>query len=472
MKQKKRLNITRFDNEKDKLKICFDNFYNYLPTDSLKNSVGVKIATFPYDSEGNSVYSLTLPEGVTKFEGITMFKQHFSNNGTDQYRLLVYGNDKKIYINQMMKHSSKLHWLYEMEFENKPISLAYKKQDDDAIIITDGKQMKIWATNYSPYSVDDTPIITDMCMHEGILFCCLKEPAFKVWYATDLNPEKVGSVNSFSDYIPLNDALGNANRVLTFDESVYVIRDYGISKISYIQKKFSVSEVYSSNTQIFANTACVCGNVMLFMTKDGLYTFNGAKVVKNEINFATMLTNNNYISAASLGSKYYLACKLNFDDNEKILCEENEHINNALIVLDVDDYSYEIVRGLDIKQLVPIKTEMFEKMLVLFNFTNADKIGEIVENSVCFDDNLPKFWLSKQIFANFETKIFTKLVIQADKNVKAKLIYDDKEIVFTTYKDGVNEFIFKIFGKQLKLEISSMETSANVTNVYLDYYDC
>lgn len=472
MKQKKRLEISRFDNENKTESICFDKFYNYLPTDELKNSVGVQVANFPFSYDDSTTYNLTVPEGVTKFEGLALFRQHFPNNEKDIYRLLVYGDDKKIYINQMLMHSKNLHWLYEMEFENKPITLSYKKQDDDAIIITDGNQMKIWVTNYSPYTVYNAPIITDMCMHEGVLYCCLKEPAFKVWYATDLNPEKVGDINSYSGYILLNDSLGNANRVITFDENVYVIRDYGISKISYVQKTFTVSEVYSSNTKIFANTACVCGNVLLFMTKEGLYTFNGAKVSKNEINFAKLLENNEQLSASSLASKYYLACKLNFDDNKQVLCEQNEYVNNALVVLDVDDYSYEIVRGVDIKQLLPVKTDKFEKMLILFNGENEDKIGEIVENPVCFDENLPKFWLSKQIFASFETKIFTKLVVNAEKEVKVKLVYDDKEITFTTYQSGINEFIFKIFGKQLKLEISSCETTANVKKVYLDYYDC
>ena len=207
------------------------------------------------------------------------------------------------------------------------------------------------------------------------------------------------------------------------------------------------------------------------MTKEGLYSFNGARVTKNEINFSSLLNNNKNLIASSLASKYYLACDLNFEDNNQILCEESEYKNNALVILDVDDYSYEIIRGVDIKQLLPVKTESFEKMLVLFNSQNSDKIGEIVENSVCFDKNLPKFWLSKKIFASFETKIFTRLVVDADKDVKFKLIYDDKEIVFTTYQSGINEFIFKIFGKQLELEISSNEERANVQKVYLDYYD-
>ena len=61
--------------------------------------------------------------------------------------MLVYGDDRKVYLNQVLRYSNTLHWLYDLEFENEPITLAYKKQDNDAIIISDGKQMKIWETN-------------------------------------------------------------------------------------------------------------------------------------------------------------------------------------------------------------------------------------------------------------------------------------------------------------------------------------
>lgn len=471
MKQKKRLEITRFNNTTDINEIKLDKFYNFLPSNELKNSVGIDVASFPYNYTSNTKYNLSLPEGATSFEGISLFRQHFPGSN-EVYRLLVYTDNKKIYLNQMMNNSNKLHWLYEMEFDNTPITLAYKKQDSDAIIISDGKTMKIWETNYSPYTVHNTPIITDMCMNEGVLYCCLKEPAFKVWYATDLNPEKVGDVGRYSGYIELTDGLGDAKRVFTFDENVYVIRDYGISKISRIQKSFTVSEVYSTNTKILDKTACVCGNLLLFMTTDGLYSFNGNRVVKNQIDFVKLLENNSGVNAQSLGDKYYLACKLNYNDNKQICCETSNYVNNSLVVVNINDYTYEIVRGVDIKRLQPIKTDACEKMVVLFNYNNSNKIGEVVENSKNFNDNLPNFWLSKQIFASFETKRFTKLIVNADIGVKFKLIYDNNEITFTTYKSGVNEFAFKIFGKELKLEISSQKSNVEVKKVYLDYYDC
>ena len=43
------------------------------------------------------------------------------------------------------------------------------KDDLDAIILADNQQMKIWPTNYSPYTLTGTPIVTSMCIYENIL---------------------------------------------------------------------------------------------------------------------------------------------------------------------------------------------------------------------------------------------------------------------------------------------------------------
>jgi len=188
------------------------------------------------------------------------------------------------------------------------------------------------------------------------------------------------------------------------------------------------------------------------------------------MNFKKLNCNN--AVAASLGDKYYLALRIDFNDSNKILCEEENFINNALIVIDVVDNSHQIIRGVDIKNLLPIKTEVFEKMLVIFNSGYQNKVGEIINTSIYMENALPKFWHSGELVEGLKTKLFTKLSVDADKDVKFKLKYDKKEMVFTTYTKGLNEFMFKINCKQIKLEISSINETAEVNNVYLDYYDC
>lgn len=474
MKNKKVVEIKNFDNfDKDANSVNTQIFYNYKPAKELKNSLGVVNAKFPLNVTNTSEAELNISvKGINKVEGIAYFKQYFADSAYTSHRLIVYGDDKKVYINQLVEDTYDLFWLHELTFNSAPITLSFKKDDLDAIILASNDQMKIWRTGYSPYTIHNAPIITSMCMNEGVLFCTIKEPAFKVWYATDLDAENVGNISSTSGYISLEDDLGYARKIVTFDESVYVFRDYGISKINYVKKDIVVSQIYATNTKIYTNTVAICGNNILFMTKEGLYSFNGVKVSKVNLNVLDNIKIDNINAvASSLGEKYFLALKMDFNDGKQILCEQQDFINNALIVVDTHNFSFEIVRGVDIKSLLPLRTEMFEKMLVIFNSGNVNKIGEVKEISKYFEDNLPKYWLSDSVVDNTNTKLFTKLSVYADSNVKFKLLYDDKEISFTTYKSGVNEFMFKICCKDIKLEISSVNESAIVKKVSLDYYE-
>ena len=208
------------------------------------------------------------------------------------------------------------------------------------------------------------------------------------------------------------------------------------------------------------------------MTKEGLMSFNGVKVTKSKVEFLTDFQfENDGAVASSLGDKYYLALNVDFKDENQILCENDDFVNNCLLVVDANNFTYEIIRGVDVKAMLPVKTEMFEKMLLVFNSGHTDTIGEIVDVPKCFDDVLPKYWCSCDLVDNFKTKLFTKLSVCADSGVTFKLKYDGKQMSFTTYKSGINEFVFKICSKDMKLEISASTESASVERVVLDYYE-
>lgn len=473
MKEKKRIEIDTFNNFNSSNNIYTEKFYNFFPSNKLSSSQGVAVAKFPKMYTDMTEEELDIEDlDINSVCGVSYFKMYFPDSQNTQHRILIYGDDNKVYINQLFSGSSMLLWLFNLQFNSPPVSLSYKTDDTDSIILTSSDKMVVWHTNYSPYEIENVPIITSMCMNDEVLFCTIKDPAFKIWYATNLDAENVGQVSAESGYISLEDDLGYSRKILTFNEDIYVFRDYGISKINYIKNDISVSQIYLSNTKIYADTVSICGNVIMFMTKDGIYSFNGVKVTKTDVNIKTLLpSTNEHTTASSLGQKYYLALRLNFNDNKQILCETGDYINNALVIIDIIDYSYEIIRGVDIKSLLPVKTELFEKMLVTFNTINNSQLGQIVETSSCFDTSLPKYWQSSNLTNNFNTKLFTKLSIQASENVTFNLIYDDKNISFSTYKDGLNEFCFKILCKQVKLEISSNETNASVDKVVLDYYE-
>lgn len=473
MRTKKRIEIERFNNFVKDSNLMAEKFYNYYPTKVLSNSLGVKEASFPNSLTDSTEYNIDFSTAeLNKVKGVQYFKQYFRGSGTTRHRILIYADTKREYINQLFDDDPTLYWLYSMEFNSPPITLAYKTNDSDAIILSSKDKMLVWKTSYSPYEVTNAPIITSMCMNDGVLFCTIQEPAFKIWYATNLDAENVGSVNANSNYLSLEDDLGYARKIVTFNEEVYVFRDYGISKINYVKNTISVSQIYQSNTKLFTDTVSVGANVIMFMTVDGIYQFNGVKVTRSGIDVGEMLSiANDSACASTLGDKYYLALRLNFKDDKKVLCETGDYTNNALIVVDLIDYSYQIVRGVDIGSLLPVKTPAFEKMLVTFNSVHDDSLGEICESSSCYDQPLPKFWATNDVFALPQTRMITKLCVVADKGVKFNLKHDDKTTSFTTYTSGINEFCFKIYCKNLKLEISSLEASAQVEKAFIEYYE-
>lgn len=469
----KQIAITRFDNFTDESKPLTKSFYNVLPSKNLKGKHGVAVAKFPSLPNSEDVIEIDISsKGLTSVDGLAFFTQYSSYAKLTTHRLLVYGNDKKVYINQLLDEDEDLHWLYSLQFDNPPIILTYKKHDIDTAIITDKQVMKIWQTGYSPYTINDVPIITSMCVNEGVLFCTIIDPAFKIWFCTDLDAGNIGQISKNSGYILLDDELGYARKVVSFKEDVYVFRDYGISKITFLQKERSVSQIYLSQTLINSNTVCVCGNMILFMTKDGVYSFNGTKVEKLSINIQDMIVGfNGGATANSLGNKYYLALKLNFNDGKTILCEQGDYTNNALMIIDTEDSQIEIIRGVDIKSLLPVKTEVFEKMLAIFNGEHKDKIGEIIEITSAFGNTLSSCWESENLCVDDKNKLFTSLSVDTNAGVQIKLKTEKGTFAFETQNNGYQKFHFKIPAREMKVEISSGVSNLTLDNLVLTYYE-
>ena len=135
--------------------------------------------------------------------------------------------------------------------------------------------------------------------------------------------------------------LSPLNRVVSFNDYVYVFRDFGVARVSAYgdQTNFSVSQLFISSAKIYGNSVCVCGDRIMFLSRDGIMSFDGYTTQKLNLGIESLLINvtNENCSSLYYNGKYYLALKLNFDDGEQIGCESyNEgYINNAIIEVDL-----------------------------------------------------------------------------------------------------------------------------------------
>jgi hypothetical protein len=463
MRTKKILQITDF---------ASGQAYNLSTKSGVKSTYGIDDAKFPYSPQDMGERRLKVTElGFDSVEGLTYFGQFFPNASTTVYRLLVHGSDHKAYLTQFVSYTDQLNWVYNLTFSTPPTALAFKQNGSDSIILASDDKMVLWKTNYNPYTIQNAPIITSMCMNDGALFCTIKQPGFKIWYAKDFNAENVGTISKNSGYISLEDELGYATKIVSFKGDVYVIREYGITKLNYVRKDISFTHIFATNTRIYPNTVSVCGNLLLFMSTEGMYAFNGSKVSRLNIEIQDRIRDNEHAVASSLGSKYYLGLNIDFKDNKKVLCENDEHINNALFILDVNDLSFELIRGVDIKGMLPVKTIYFEKMLVIFNGTYKTRLGEIIKQPKCFGVVMPKKWIKESIFEDSIPKIITKLQINSSKGLNVKLKCDNREYLFKTYKDGLNEFTFKVRGVNIDISVESNQDEMEMKKILLEYYE-
>ena len=102
MKTKKRIVIESFANFDKETAMSVEKFYNYKPTKVLSNSLGVKLAGFPKTKTNMEEYNLNIAGAdLAKVKGVTYFKQYFPRTGITEYRILLYGDDKKEYLNQL-----------------------------------------------------------------------------------------------------------------------------------------------------------------------------------------------------------------------------------------------------------------------------------------------------------------------------------------------------------------------------------
>ena len=467
---KKNLN-ENFDEE-----ICSCVTYNLnLKTKTLKRGLGINQLTVPTTFSANSEEILLNTEGLglERINKVLYFKQYFSDSDVSRHRILVHGSDNKLYAHQMYTGGGNLLSAYQLEFESAPICLSYKLNGKDAIILSSPEKMVVWTTDLAPYTVQNVPIITSMCISNEVLFCTIKGEANKIWYCLTLNPELIGTSTETTKYLSLDDERGYARKVLTFKENLYAFRDYGITRINfYSASEISTTQVYLSDSKIYADTVTSCGDVIMFMTRDGIYSFNGVTVKKENIGIEKYLTHDNTCAVgACLQDKWYLGLCLNFDDDKQILCENEEFVNNCLLVINLDDFSFEVMRGVDIKHMIPLKTDTLEKMLVTFNSGEKSKIGQIDESGKLFGNSTPKFYGSNPFYdKDLGQMVIRNIVANGSEGLNINIKTNDGNHEFVTKKTGTNRFQTIIPCETFNIEISADTEDVNLKYLEIEYY--
>lgn len=380
----------------DKQKIGATKIVYNFATESgaLKTGYGFEDLKSPQsttDLDDESVISLRGNE----VKAIWRLKWYNKSDDTNNYYIFYYNDEGYIcYDNLFMLRLATL--IVPNTYSETPFATYYRSDQQDALLLSGEGNNLMVITGDGVETCDNAPLIKSCCSHYGMLFAVTASASSTLVCNTDTE------ITNWSDEktsnLDFSDERGDLNKIISFDDYLYIFRDYGITKLSIYSSddEFSINHMYMSDSYIYPNSIAQGGDNVYFLERSGLKRFNGNTVQDVEIDCIDLIKSCDQAKcwATTFDGKYYLACKCDFNDGEKIGCENysDGFINNALIIYDYQNEHIDIVRGVDINQVLALNNPLKAKLVACFNNEYKGKIGQLTNDGSLFGDLLDNLW--------------------------------------------------------------------------------
>lgn len=289
-----------------------------------------------------------------------------------------------------------------------------------------------------------------ICNHFYRLFAT-EENSTKLYFSDDFNPFNWNISIDEGGYINLPQEKGTINKLLSFNQSLIVVQEDGLTKITAFseQDDFVVKSIISPNN-IKKDSVVCCGDVMLFVSEKGLCVYNGYDC-KNICPEIADFFKGKIVKGVYVAGYCYFLCY-----------EEKKNINDSIIfAYDLQSGLYHFITCGKQKQISSVRFENDDYVLLY-----GDKFLEYISEK---ENNKMRVWQSGAV--DFGRPCEEKIV----KNIEfgGNTIIDLKVTV-----DGVNYFynilqnrrqILNLKGKQFEFEIKPKGMNICISPPYIEY---
>lgn len=437
--------------------VCKNTFNVSFSDGALKTGLGFEDFKLPdMDGDLNVCHIMDFAEQIDEVQELWLDRWYNNNTNKYYYQLLLTDSQNTLYGVVIPDIMEGFVMIKSIKLQNKTVTFGrnYRIENlDSSIFFTD--QGMVYLTYSGEQVFTNVPAMISCVVHYGNFFGITNTNRNTLVYTTNLNLKEWD--NEQSSTIEFLDNRGAFTKLILFNDYVYLFREYGITKISLYSSKdnFSFTHLYSSTSRIYENSVCVCGDVVVFVTRDGIYEFNGnsvKKVLMQLDGYVKKFDNTNCCSAC-LDGKYYFATYCNFDDEIEVGCEGATCKNNIMLEYDIQRDEVDILRGVDIRRLLAIDTPLITKLCACFYGDNKQRVGELNHSGKVFENTPLKTWESvtsdlgefgkrKHIKEVFLTCVYDcKLEIESDEEKK---IFDLKG------QKNEQRMQVSVFGKQFK----------------------
>lgn len=445
--------------------------YNFtVKNGALKTGLGFNVLHLPhsYDTYENKERAiLPAPDGKAIL-GVWHHKYYSTQMHMNRHRVVFHTEDGMLYFFPALSPLNDYYTLFPPfnmhTFEGKIDAFNYHLNNDDSLIfvIPEEEKILVFKSGENTTIIENAPNLVTFGLHYERLFAVLEGNRKRLIFSANLDPTNFNAEENEGGFIDLYDERGRINKIISFNDYVYVFRDYGVSKVSAYgdQNDFSVSQLFVSSSKIYGQSVASCGDRIMFLAKDGIHAFDGYNTTRLSLNIEKMFKTENNDNCFGLfyQNKYYLACRMNFGDDKKIDCEANEDgfQNNALIEYNIKTGDLNILRGIDIRSMLAIEESNVSKLVACFNGQFKSYLGELDESGKLFGEPIKSYWQSPLTNLGYPDQI---------KIVKEILIKTSTDCVVTIKTDS-EEKSYAVCGKQTSQRI---KTNAKGKDVQISF---
>ncbi len=456
-------------------KSCF----NYrIVNGALKDGIGFEPLTLPKNMDDPQNERQVIMETSQKVERLWLYRDFDQEENVAEYKILYYNRGEIRWIplyGQSMYTFIIPSVIYNTSIPN---AVNYRLDGKDYMIFsspTDG--MWRYNSNEMAQRIEDGPCIVSMCLHYERLFAIIENgERNRLSFSANLDPTNFNVSLDEGGFIDMQDDRGRLLKVVSFNDYVYVFREFGVARVSAYgdQTSFSVSQLFASSSKIYANSVCVCGDIIMLLTRDGLYSFNGSTTSKVTLGIETLFEGIKNEQCASIyhNGKYYLALKLNFNDGEKIGCENYSggYVNNAIIELDLKTGDISITRGIDICDMLVIDDGVICKLIACFHGEHEKDIAQMTTDGKFFDTPLKKCWVSPKSNLGYPTQVkrIKEVFVKTKSPCYVKIATENKTKIFSLKGSNITQRIkANVFGEQVEVSFISQDSDTDISCPYI-----
>ena len=285
--------------------------------------------------------------------------------------------------------------------------------------------------------------IFDICSHNGIVFLVVNDGLRdKVYFFEDGNPFNLISNYHMMNCIGLPTNKGKVMRLLSYNDYLYIVCEYGIVKITSYrnQKDYNIEEVYTGTSRIVEDSIVVGGDNIIFSDINSIYVFNGNSLEKINLSFESMIDGTYKWQGCACynDGKYYLSTRLNYFDD--ITTHYDIGKNNCLIVFDTYSKKVEVCSGMSIKAMEVYYDSAQSRIAILAGPVRAYKLKTLSKTGLCNGDSISKKIYKSQKFnaKSNKEKIIRKINLTSHEDIKLILHCDKKDLEYNIH-GSVNE---------------------------------